>query len=117
VNHPPAFASTAERLAGILAIAREQRQLLARGDLEGLQALQSRRQQLSEDIQSLDKGDRDARDTLSKILGLDQEMGCLLLAELSETKEKMKNISSLRRLVRSRLPAGRRPLRHLSRRV
>ena len=115
MNRPTPFQSTGERLAGILEIAREQRELLARGDLDAVQKLQAGRQQLLEAIQSLDKRDEDARSTLSKILRLDQEMGCLLSLEAHDIKEKMKTIGSLRKLLRSRSPAGRRPPRHLSR--
>lgn len=115
MTRPTPFQSTAERLAGILEIAREQRELLARGDLDAVQKLQAGRQQLLEGIQSLDKRDEDARSTLSKILRLDQEMGCLLSLEAHDIKEKMQTIGSLRKLLQSRSPAGRRPPRHLSR--
>jgi hypothetical protein len=117
VNRPTPFESTGERLAGILEIAREQREFFARGDLDAVQMLQARRQQLLEGIQSLDERDRDARGTLSKILNLDREMGCLLSLEMHDIKEKMKTITSLRKLLRSRSPAGRHPPRHLSQHV
>jgi hypothetical protein len=115
VNRPTALESTGERLAGILEIAREQRELLTRGDLDAVQKLQARRQQLLEGIQSLDNRDEDARSTLSKILRLDREIGCLLSLEVNDIKEQMKTIGSLRRLLQSRSPAGRRPPRQFSR--
>lgn len=115
MNRPTALESTGERLAGILEIAREQRKFLARGDLDAVQKLQARRQELLEGIQSLDNRDEDARSTLSKILRLDQEMGCLLSLEAHDIKEKMKTIGSLKKLLQSRSPAGRRPPRQLSR--
>lgn len=115
MNRSTSFQSTGERLAGILEIAREQRELLARGDLNAVKELQAERQQLLEGIQSLDKRDEDARSTLSKILRLDQEMSCLLSLEVIDIKEKIKTIGSLRKLLRSRSPAGRRPPHQLSR--
>lgn len=117
MNRPTALESTGERLAGILEIAKEQREFLTRGDLDAVQELQARRRQLLEGIQSLDTRDEDARSTLSKILRLDQEMGCLLSLEMVDTREKMKTIASLRKLLRSRSPAGRHPPRHLSQHV
>ena len=115
MNRPTALQSTGERLAGILEIAREQREFLARGDLDAVQRLQARRQQLMEGIQSLDKRDEDAHDTLSKVLHLDREIGCLLSLEVLDITEQMKTIGSLRRLLQSRSPTGRRPPRQLSR--
>jgi hypothetical protein len=115
VNRPTVFKSTGERLAGILEIAREQRECLARGDLDAVQQLQARRQELSEGIQSLDSREHDARGTLSQILRVDREIGCLLSLEMFDIKKKMKTIASLRRLLRSRSPAGRYPPRQLSR--
>ena len=115
LNRPTPFESAGERLAGILEIAREQRELLARGDLDAVQKLQERRQQLMEGIQSLDKRDEDAHDTLSKVLHLDRQIGCLLSLEVHDIKEKMKTIGSLRKLLQSRSPTGRRPPRQLSR--
>jgi len=115
LNRPTPFESTGERLAGILEIAREQREFLARGDLDAVQKLQARRQRLMEGIQSLDNRDEDAHSTLSKILRLDREIGCLLSLEVIDTKEQMKTIGSLRKLLQSRSPAGKRPPRQLSR--
>ena len=115
MNRPTAFQSPAERLAEVFEIAKEQRKFLARGDLDAVQELQATRQQLMEGIQSLDKRDRDAHGTLSRILHLDREMGCLLSLEVHDIKEKMKTIGSLRKLLQSRSPAGRRPPRQLSR--
>ena len=115
MSRPTPFQSAGETLAGILEIAREQREFLARGDLDAVQRLQARRQQLMEGIQSLDKRDKAAHDTLSKILDLDRKMNCLLTLEAHDIKEKMKTIGSLRKLLQSRSPAGRRPPRQLSR--
>ncbi len=117
MNRPTAFQSDAERLGEVFEIAKEQREFLARGDLDAVDKLQAKRQQLLAGIQSLDKRDQDARGTLSKILHLDREMGCLLSLEMCDIKEKMKTIGSLRKLLRSRPPAGRRPPSHLSRHV
>jgi hypothetical protein len=115
VNRPAAFESTGHRLAGILEIAKEQRELLARGDLDAVQNLQARRQQLMQGIQSLDKRDEDAHETLSKILRFDREIGCLLSLEVHDIKEQMKTIGSLKKLLQRRSPAGRHPPRQLSR--
>ena len=117
MNRPTAFQSAAERLGEVFEIAKEQREFLARGDLDAVEKLQAKRQQLLAGIQSLDKRDQDARGALSKILHLDREMGCLLSLEMYDIKEKMKTIGSLRKLLRSRSPAGRRPPRQLSRHV
>jgi hypothetical protein len=102
-------------LAGILEIAREQREFLARGDLKAVENLQARRQQLMEGIQSLNKRDEDARSTVSEILRLDEEIHCLLSLEVHEIKEQMKTIGSLGKLLRSRSAAAIRPSRKLSR--
>lgn len=115
MNRPAAFESTGHRLAGILKIAKEQRELLARGDLDAVQNLQARRQQLMQGIQSLDKRDEEAHETLSKILQLDREIGCLLSLEVHDIKEQMKTIGSLKKLLQRRSPAGRHPPRQLSR--
>ena len=115
MNRPTSFESAGERLTRILELAREQRELLARGDLDAVQKLQARRQRLMEGIQSLDKRDEDAHNTLSKILRLDREIGCLLSLEVIDIKEQMKTIGSLRKLLQSRSPAGKRPPRQLSR--
>jgi hypothetical protein len=117
LNRPNPFDSTGERLAGILEIAREQRELLARGDLHAVQKLQARRQQLMKGIQSLDKKDGEAHAALSKILHLDREIRCLLSLEVHDIKEQMKTIGSLRRLLQSRAPTGRHPPRQFSRHV
>jgi len=109
------FETAGERLAAILEIARKQREFLARGDLDAVQKIQARRQQLMEGIQSLDKRDDDAHDTLSKVLHLDREIICLLSLEVHDIKEKRKTIGSLRKLLQSRSPTGRRPPRQLSR--
>ena len=105
------------KLATLLEIAKEQRELLARGDLEGLVALQERRQQLLAGIQSLDEEDRGERGPVAAILALDREMVCLLSSELFEIQDKMQKITSIRKLLRSRLPAGKPPARHLSRHI
>lgn len=117
MSRPSPFESTGERLAGILEIAGEQRELLARGDLGAVQNLQARRQQLMEGIQSPDKRDKAAQDTLEKILDLDRRMNCLLSSEAHDIKEQMKTITSLRRLLRSRSPAGSHPPRRLSQHI
>ena len=87
MSRPSPFESTGERLAGILEIAGEQRELLARGDLGAVQNLQARRQQLMEGIQSPDKRDKAAQHTLEKILDLDRRMNCLLSSEAHDIKE------------------------------
>ena len=115
MSRPTPFESAGERLAGILEIAREQRGFLARGDLDAVRNLQTRRQQLMEGIQSLDKRDNGDEATLSKILHLDQEILCLLSLEVHDIKEQMKTIGSLRRLLQSRSSEGKRPPRQLSR--
>lgn len=115
MNRPASSQSTGEKLAGILEIVREQRERLARGDLDAVGNLQARRQQLTEGIQSLDSGDGDSRATLSKILHLDQEIRCLLFLEMHDIKEQMKTIRSLRKLLRSRSPTRTRPTRQISR--
>ena len=117
MSRPTPFQSAGETLAGILKIAREQREFLARGDLDAVQNLQAKRQQLVEGIQSLDKRDDDAHATLSKILHLDQEIHCLLSLEVHDIKEQMKTIGSLKKLLQSRPPTGKHPPRKLPRHV
>ena len=107
----------AAKLATLLEIAREQRERLARGDLETLVALQARRQELLAGVQSLDGGDRAEQGVVQEILALDKEMICLLSSELSDIKEKLQKIAPLRKLLRSRPRAGGRPARHLSRHI
>jgi hypothetical protein len=107
----------ATKLATLLEIAREQRELLARGDLEALVALQGRRQQLLAGIQSLDEEDRGDQGAVSEILALDKEMICLLSSELIDIKEKMQKIAPIRKLLRTRPHTGTRPPRHLSRHI
>lgn len=107
----------ATKLATLLEIAKEQRELLARGDLEALEALQQRRQQLLSGIQSLDEGDRGDQGTVERILALDREMVCLLSSELVDIQDKMQKITSIRKLLQSRPPTGKRPARHLSRHI
>jgi hypothetical protein len=115
VRNATGFDSAGERLAAILETARGQRELLARTDLDGVQALQARRQQLMAGIQSLDECAQDARPALSEILRLDREMRWILLLELADIKEQIKTCASLRKLLRNRSPAAKRPPRHLSR--
>ena len=115
MNRPVRYHTTGDSLAVILEIARQQRECFARGDLDMVLTLQARRQQLMEGIQSIDKSDPDAHATLSEIMSLDQDMHCLLSSEMHEIKDKIKTIGSLRRLLQSRSPAGRRPPRHFSR--
>ena|GEM_PF-2654936 len=117
MNPPTPSESTGERLAEILEIAREQRESLARGDLDAVQKLQARRQDLMEGIQSLDKRDREAHATLSKILRLDREVRCLLSLEVHDIKDQIRTVGSLRKLLRSHSPSARRPSRQLSRRA
>lgn len=111
------FTASAEKLALFLEIARKQREGLARGDLELVRHLQGERQQLLETIQSLDKPDSRQEETTSEILGLDRQMICLLLSEVADIKEKMLKINSLRKLLRGRPGAKRRPSHHLSRHI
>jgi hypothetical protein len=109
------FDSAAHRLARILEIARRQRELLARGDLDAVQALQEERQRLLAGIQSLDEGARDVERTRSGIQALDKQIRSIVLSEMAEINEKMKISRTLRRLLRSRSSAPKRPSRHLSR--
>ena len=117
VKHARASEPGTTKLATLLEIAREQRELLARGDLESLVALQGRRQQLLAGIQSLDEQDRDEQGAVAEILALDKEMICLLSSELVDIKEKMQKIAPIRKLLRSRPHTGPRPPRHLSRHI
>jgi hypothetical protein len=117
LNHSREPEPGATKLATLLEIAKEQRELLARGDLEALAALQERRQQLLAGIQSLDEGDRGEQGAMAGILALDKEMICLLSSELLDIQDKMKKVTSIRKLLRSRPHAGRRPARHLSRHI
>jgi hypothetical protein len=117
VKHPRESETASTKLATLLEIAREQRELLARGDLEALETLQQRRQQLLSGIQSLDEEDRGDRGTIERILALDKEMVCLLSSELVDIHDKMQKIFSIRKLLRSRPHADRRPVRHLSRHI
>ena len=117
MKRPGRFQSTPELLARILEIAREQRECLGRGDLDAVQALQARRQELLAGIQSLDNRDPSGRETLSEILCLDRQMGCLLLSELVDIQYRIQTIASLRKLLRSRFRAERGPTKHLSRRI
>ena len=107
----------ATKLATLLEIAKEQRELLARGDLEALEVLQQRRQQLLSGIQSLDEGDRGDQGTVAGILALDKEMVCLLSSELIDIQDKMQKVTSIRKLLQSHTHAGKRPVRHLSRHI
>jgi hypothetical protein len=107
----------ATKLATLLEIAKEQRELLARGDLEALAVLQERRQQLLAGIQSLDEGDREERGTIAGILALDKEMICLLSSELVDIQNKMQKMTSIRKLLRTSPPTGTPPPRHLSRHI
>jgi len=107
----------AAKLATLLEIAREQRVLLARGDLEALVALQGRRQQLLAGIQSLDEGNGGEQGAVAEILALDKEMICLLSSELIDIKETIQKIAPIRKLLRRRPHAGARPARHFSRHI
>lgn len=117
MNYSRESEPAATKLATLLEIAKEQRELLARGDLEALETLQQRRQQLLTGIQSLDEGDRGDQGTVARILALDKEMVCLLSSELVDIKDKMQKVTSIRKLLRSRPHAGKRPVRHLSRHI
>ena len=92
VNRLNPFESDRERLNRILEIAGQQHAFLARGDLNAVLALQARRQQLMEGIESLDKEDERVRATLSKIRRLDQDLHCLLSSEVLDIKEKIKTL-------------------------
>ena len=105
----------ATKLASLLQIAKEQRELLARGDLEAVAALQERRQQLLAGIQSFDEGERDEQGAVAGILALDKEMICLLASERFDIQEKIQKVTSIRKLLPGRPHAGRRPRPHLSR--
>ena len=111
------FESAAERLAAILEIAREQRKCMGRGDLEAVQELQAKRQELLAGVQSLDRRNRDEKGTVSEILNLDQEMVCLLLSEVVDIQDRMQKITFLRKLLRTRSRAMRRPTHQLSRHI
>ena len=117
MKHARASEPGATKLATLLEIAREQRERLARGDLEALEALQQRRQQLLSGIQSLDEGDRGDPGTVERILDLDRAMVCLLSSELIDIQDKMQKITSIRKLLRSRPHVGAGPVRHLSRHI
>lgn len=109
--------SAGEGLTAILEIAKQQRCLLARGDLDAMLDLQAKRQQLLVSVQTVDEPEGDARRMLSEILRLDREMECLLSMELLDIKEQMKTVASLRKLLRSRSSAGTGPPGQLSERV
>ncbi len=117
MKRPTGFDEAGETLTGVLEIAEEQRACLARGDLEAVQALQQKRQELLEGIQSLDKGHRPTRAILAKINRLDRELGCLLLVELAEANDKLKTVRSLKKLLRSRLSDRTPPPGRVSRHV
>lgn len=117
MKDPKGLDPCAEKLTLVLEIAREQREGLARGDLEAVQRLQRQRQQLWKDIQSLDKPESRQGETALEILALDRHMVCLLLSEVADIKEKMLKINSLRKLLRSRPGATRPPTHQLSRHI
>jgi hypothetical protein len=117
LKHARTSAPPASKLATLLRIVEGQRECLSRGDLAGVQELQTQRQQLWEGTQSVDKGDPDESRILSKILALDHEMRCLLLSEVTEIQEEMLNIRSLRKLLRSRPRVTKGPAGNLSRHI
>jgi hypothetical protein len=111
------FKSAAERLAAILEIARDQRKCIERGDLEAVQELQGRRQELLAGVQPLDRPDGQEKGTVSEILNLDQEMVCLLLSEVVDIQDRMQKTAFLRKLLRTRPRVVRRPAHQLSRHI
>ncbi len=111
------FKSADEKLAGILDMAKRQREFLARGDLDALSELQQQRQQLMAGIQSLDNATQEGLRARSEVLRLDKEMETILLAELADIKDKLGISTSLRKLLRTRSSPSKRPSRHLSRRA
>jgi hypothetical protein len=107
----------AHKLRQVLEIALEQRSLLARGDLEGIQAMQATRQQLLQGIQSLDGDDGEEMATVSKILEADQAIRLLLASELTGIKRKMQKVRAVKKLIHTRRSSRKGAPRYVSRRI
>lgn len=99
-DRPPRDAT--EALESTLSLAREQRRLLSHGNLGGIERLQASRQQLLEHIQSLDAPTPAQRRLMVEIGNVDREMRLLLASEFADIKGKLKTVTSLRSLIRSR---------------
>ena len=109
--------ANANKLTQVLDIAMEQRALLARGDLEAVQALQVTRQQLLEGIQSLDVEDQEQKAIVEEILKLDKTIHLLLSSEVIDIHRKMLKIKSIKKLFHTRRPTRRGTPRYISRRI
>lgn len=94
-----------QRLQEILKTAARQRDLLRSGDLAGVERLQAERQELLADVQVSDGLSESEKSLVSQLLVLDREMRWLLGSRQAEVFEKIKKIHSLRKLLRSDLPA------------
>ncbi len=105
-------------LAIIRGIARRQKALLARGDLAGVVALQTERQEVLERIQSLDDDGRGLdRRVVGEILETDRGIRLLLLTQLAEIQTKLQTVASLKKLIRSKRPSPTRPPNRVSERA
>ncbi|MEW6441365.1 MAG: hypothetical protein AB1640_10570 [bacterium] len=106
-----------QKLERILEIARRQRELLAREDLEEVGGLQTGRQQVLADIQIIDEPDDDEREILRQILETDREILWLLVSKSSDIQRRMQRITCLKKMLHAPCadPEGSR--RRLSRRA
>ncbi len=104
----------AQRLRKIFHIAREQRDMFARADLEVIDDLQKKRQELQSGIQSLDECGPDENDLIAQIRDLDRETHLLLVLKLADTQEELQKITILKRMLHSYRPSSNRPAPRLS---
>jgi len=103
-----------QSLREILDIAREQRKKLACADLEAINDLQEKRQQLQSGVQSLDECSPDESDLVAQIRDLDRETHLLLLSKLADSQEELQKIATLKRLLHRHRPSSNRPTNRLS---